>query len=199
MPQHSAHSALFPHNSCCVELGCSCPYGCFSIYFVLNDHAIDTETANVMDSERRALYHNRSAIEMSFNMVARIDNATDLAGMRSAGKKAAAVLDMIGPYVQPGVTTDYLNQLCHDYIVDELQCIPAPLNYGGGGGQAPFPKSICTSVNHVVCHGIPSPSKKLKNGDVLNIDITVIDDGYHGDTSKMFFRWRSQRNGKTLS
>ena len=102
-----------------------------------------------MDSERRALYHNRSAIEMSFNMVARIDNTTDLAGMRSAGKKAAAVLDMIGPYVQPGVTTDYLNQLCHEYIVDELQCIPAPLNYGGGGGQAPFPKSICTSVNQV--------------------------------------------------
>ena len=114
---------------------------------MLNDHTIDTEMANVMDSERRALYHNRSAIEMSFNMVARIDNATDLAGMRSAGKKAAAVLDMIGPYVQPGVTTDYLNQLCHEYIVDELQCIPAPLNYGGGGGQAPFPKSICTSVN----------------------------------------------------
>ena len=90
MPQHSAHSALFPHNSCCVELGCSCPYGCFSIYFVLNDHAIDTETANVMDSERRALYHNRSAIEMSFNMVARIDNATDLAGMRSAGKSGGS-------------------------------------------------------------------------------------------------------------
>ena len=199
MPQHSAHSALFPNNSCCVELGCSCPYGCFSIYFVLNDHAIDTETANVMDSERRALYHNRSAIEMSFNMVARIDNATDLAGMRSAGKKAAAVLDMIGPYVQPGVTTDYLNQLCHDYIVDELQCIPAPLNYGGGGGQAPFPKSICTSVNHVVCHGIPSPSKKLKNGDVLNIDITVIDDGYHGDTSKMFFAGEASVMAKRLA
>jgi len=169
------------------------------IYFVLNDHAIDTEVANVMDSERRALYHNRSAIEMSFNMVARIDNATDLAGMRSAGKKAAAVLDMIGPYVQPGVTTDYLNQLCHDYIVDELQCIPAPLNYGGGGGQAPFPKSICTSVNHVVCHGIPSPSKKLKNGDVLNIDITVIDDGYHGDTSKMFFAGEANVMAKRLA
>ena len=82
---------------------------------------------------------------------------------------------------------DDLDRICHDYIVNELQCIPAPLNYGGGGGQDPFPKSICTSVNHVVCHGIPTPSKKLKNGDVLNIDITVIDNGYHGDTSKMFF------------
>ena len=94
---------------------------------MLSDYAIDIEMANVMDYERRALYHNRSAIEMSFNMVARIDNATGSGRhARSAGKKAAAVLDMIGPYVQPGVTTDYLNQLCHDYIVDELQCIPAP-------------------------------------------------------------------------
>ena len=162
-------------------------------------HVNATEFANLMDSERRALYHNRSAIEMSFDMVARIENETDLAGMRSAGKKAAAVLNMIGPHVQPGVTTDHLNQLCHDYIVNELHCIPAPLNYGGGGGQEPFPKSICTSVNHVVCHGIPSPSKKLKNGDVLNIDITVIDNGYHGDSSKMFFAGEPSVLAKRLS
>ncbi|MEQ9451857.1 MAG: type I methionyl aminopeptidase [Pseudomonadales bacterium] len=120
-------------------------------------------------------------------MVAMTTTEEDLAGMRAAGRAAASVLEMIGPYVVPGVTTDELNQLCHDYIVNELNSIPAPLNYGGGGGQMPFPKSICTSVNHVVCHGIPSASKKLKTGDALNIDITVKKDGYHGDTSKMFF------------
>jgi methionyl aminopeptidase len=100
--------------------------------------------------------------------------------MRIAGKLAADVLVMIEPYVQAGVTTEELDQRCHDYIVNEQSAIPAPLNYKG------FPKSICTSLNHVVCHGIPG-SKKLKNGDMLNIDITVIKDGYHGDTSKMFF------------
>ncbi len=120
-------------------------------------------------------------------MVAQVANEQDLLGMRAAGRAAASVLEMIGAHVQPGVTTEALNQLCHDYIVDTLQCIPAPLNYGGGGGQMPFPKSICTSVNHVVCHGIPTQAKTLKNGDVVNIDITVIKDGYHGDTSKMFF------------
>ena len=120
-------------------------------------------------------------------MVAMVANAQDLEGMRAAGAAAASVLAMIEPYVQPGTTTEHLDALCHAYIVDELNCIPAPLNYGGGDGQMPFPKSICTSVNHVVCHGIPTPSKTLKSGDVLNIDITVIKDGYHGDTSKMFF------------
>jgi methionyl aminopeptidase len=120
-------------------------------------------------------------------MVARVENKQDLAGMRAAGTAAASVLNMIGAHVVPGVTTDELNAVCHRFIVEDLGCIPAPLNYGGGGGQMPFPKSICTSVNHVVCHGIPTPSKKLKSGDVLNIDITVIKDGYHGDTSKMFF------------
>lgn len=99
--------------------------------------------------------------------------------MRVAGKLAAQVLNMIGPHVQPGMTTNELDRLCHDYIVDELKAIPAPLNYRG------FPKSICTSVNHVVCHGIPS-DRKLRDGDILNIDVTVIKDGYHGDTSKMF-------------
>lgn len=99
--------------------------------------------------------------------------------MRTAGRLAAEVLEMIGPYVQPGVTTDELNDICHNYIVNEQKAVPAPLNYRG------FPKSICTSINHVVCHGIPGP-KKLKDGDIVNIDITVIKDGFHGDTSKMF-------------
>ena len=94
---------------------------------------------------------------------------------------------MIGTYVAPGVTTDELNRICHDFIVGELDAIPAPLNYSNAPGQPPFPKSICTSVNHVVCHGIPSENKVLKRGDVLNIDVTVIKDGYHGDTSKMYF------------
>ncbi len=100
--------------------------------------------------------------------------------MRIAGRLAAEVLEMIEPHVKKGVTTDELNTICHDYIVNHQQAIPAPLNYRG------FPKSICTSVNHVVCHGIPG-DKKLKDGDIVNIDITVIKDGFHGDTSKMFY------------
>src|SRR6202035_4172029 len=99
--------------------------------------------------------------------------------MRIAGKLAADVLVMIGPYVKEGVTTSELNDICHDYIVNHQKAIPACLNYLG------FPKSICTSVNYVVCHGIPG-AKKLKEGDIINIDITVLKDGYHGDTSKMF-------------
>ena len=99
--------------------------------------------------------------------------------MRVAGKLAAEVLEMIGPYVKPGVTTHELNDRCHQYITEVQHAIPAPLNYHG------FPKSICTSVNHVVCHGIPN-DKPLKNGDIVNIDVTVIKEGYHGDTSKMF-------------
>jgi methionyl aminopeptidase len=100
--------------------------------------------------------------------------------MRVAGRLAASVLDMIGEHVRAGVTTEELDQICHRYIVEDLQSIPAPLNYRG------FPKSICTSINHVVCHGIPS-DRALRQGDVLNIDITVIKDGFHGDTSRMFF------------
>ncbi|MBC53973.1 MAG: type I methionyl aminopeptidase [Gammaproteobacteria bacterium] len=100
--------------------------------------------------------------------------------MRIAGRLAADVLEMIGPHVKPGISTGELDRLCHDYIVNVQQAIPAPLNYNG------FPKSICTSLNQVVCHGIPSDAKILKNGDILNIDITVIKDGFHGDTSKMF-------------
>ncbi len=99
--------------------------------------------------------------------------------MRVAGRLAAEVLDMIGPYIKAGVTTDDLNQICHDYIVNVQHAIPAPLNYHG------FPKSICTSVNHQVCHGIPG-TRILKDGDIINVDVTVIKDEYHGDTSKMF-------------
>jgi methionyl aminopeptidase len=100
--------------------------------------------------------------------------------MRTAGRLAADVLDTIGPYVVPGVTTDELNARCHEYIVNVQRAVPAPLNYRG------FPKSICTSVNHVVCHGIPSPDKRLKQGDIVNVDVTVIKDGWHGDTSRMY-------------
>ncbi len=115
---------------------------------------------------------------MTMNPIS-IKDAAAIAKMRVAGRLAAQVLEMIEPHVQVDVTTDHLNQICHDFIVNEQQAIPAPLNYHG------FPKSICTSVNYVVCHGIPN-DKPLKKGDILNIDITVIKDGYHGDTSKMF-------------
>lgn len=115
-----------------------------------------------------------------------IKNPEEQQKMREAGAAAASVLTMLEPYVKPGVSTDELNRICHQYIVDTLDAIPAPLNYGGGGGRPPFPKSICTSVNHVVCHGIPGP-KVLKRGDVVNVDITVIKDGFHGDTSRMFY------------
>ncbi|MBT6879370.1 MAG: type I methionyl aminopeptidase [Gammaproteobacteria bacterium] len=109
-----------------------------------------------------------------------IKNIEEIEKMRIVGRLAAEVLEMVKPHVTAGITTDELNRICHDYIVSTQQAIPAPLNYKG------FPRSICTSVNHVVCHGIPG-DKKLKNGDIINIDITVIKDGYHGDTSKMFF------------
>ena len=108
-----------------------------------------------------------------------LKTADELEKMRAAGRLAAEVLEMIGPRVQKGVTTLELNDICHDYII-KAGAIPAPLNYHG------FPKSICTSVNHVICHGIPSDDKKLKDGDIVNVDITVIKDGYHGDTSAMF-------------
>ena len=111
-------------------------------------------------------------------------DAAGIAGMRVAGKLASEVLDYLTPFVQAGVTTNALDQLAHDYIVDVQGGIPAPLNYKGGG-NTPYPKSICTSVNHQVCHGIPS-DKVLKKGDIVNIDVTVIKDGWHGDTSRMF-------------
>lgn len=109
-----------------------------------------------------------------------IKTADQIEKMRVAGRLAAEVLEMIAPAVQAGISTGELDRICHDYIVNTQQAIPAPLNYHG------FPKSICTSVNEVVCHGIPSEKKILKNGDIVNIDITVIKDGFHGDTSQMF-------------
>ncbi len=108
-----------------------------------------------------------------------IKNSEDIEKMRIVGRLAADVLKMIKPHVKAGITTDELDRICHDYIVNEQQAIPAPLNYHG------FPKSICTSVNHQVCHGIPS-DRKLKEGDIVNVDVTVLKDAYHGDTSQMF-------------
>jgi len=112
-------------------------------------------------------------------MAVSIKTADEIEKMRVAGRLAADVLHMIRPHVQAGITTEELDRICHDYIVNTQQAIPAPLNYHG------FPKSICTSINHQVCHGIPG-KRILKQGDIVNIDITVIKDGYHGDTSKMF-------------
>lgn len=109
-----------------------------------------------------------------------IKTPDEIEKMRVACRLAAEVLEMIEPHVKPGITTSEINDICHDYIVNTQHAIPAPLNYRG------FPKSICTSINHQVCHGIPG-GKRLKNGDIVNIDITVIKDGFHGDTSKMFF------------
>lgn len=116
-------------------------------------------------------------------MAVTIKTPEEIEKMRVAGRLAAEVLEMIGDYVKPGITTGEIDRICHDYIVNKQDAIPAPLNYG----NPPFPKSICTSVNHVICHGIPSDDKVLKKGDSVNIDVTVIKDGYHGDTSKMFF------------
>ena len=113
------------------------------------------------------------------NLEKYVKTPEEIEKMRKAGRAAASVLDYITPFVQKGISTNALNDLCHTYITETLGAIPAPLNYRG------FPKSICTSINHVVCHGIPD-DKPLKNGDILNIDITVILDGYHGDTSRMF-------------
>jgi methionyl aminopeptidase len=118
--------------------------------------------------------------------------AAERDGMRQAGRLAAKVLDMIGEHVQPGVSTDQLDAICHEYITGQLGAVPAPLNYRG------FPKSICTSVNHVVCHGIPG-ERLLKKGDIVNIDITVIKDGWHGDTSRMFFVGEPTVGGRRVS
>jgi len=112
--------------------------------------------------------------------------------MRKAGRLAANVLDMISDYIKPGISTDELDAICHKFITEEQKAIPAPLNYMG------FPKSICTSLNHVVCHGIPG-QRVLKTGDCLNIDITVIKDGFHGDTSRMFFVGKPSIKAKRLS
>ena len=114
-----------------------------------------------------------------------INNQEDIERMRIAGKLASEVLDFITPLIKPSITTEKIDSLCHDFMTNEQGTIPAPLNYAPPG-HTPFPKSICTSVNNQICHGIPG-EKILKKGDVVNIDITVIKDGYHGDTSRMFF------------
>jgi methionyl aminopeptidase len=118
-------------------------------------------------------------------MTVSLKTSQEIEKMRVAGKLASEVLDYIAPFVKPGVTTDELDKLCHDYMVDVQHVIPAPLDYAPPG-YSPYPKSICTSVNHQVCHGVPG-QKKLKSGDIVNIDVTVIKDQYHGDTSRMFY------------
>ena len=125
-------------------------------------------------------------------MAVTLKTPDEIETMRIAGRRAAEVLEYIGPFVEPGVTTAELDRLCHIYITEVQGAIPAPLNYKG------FPKSICTSVNQVVCHGIPSEKKVLKAGDIINIDVTVIVNGFHGDTSKMFFVGKPQAHSERL-
>ena len=125
-------------------------------------------------------------------MTVTIKTADEQDKMRIAGRLAADVLDLIGDYVKPGVTTGELDRICHEYITQVQDAIPAPLNYRG------FPKSICTSVNHVVCHGIPG-DRRLKAGDAVNIDVTVIKDGFHGDTSRMFFAGKPSIQARRLA
>jgi methionyl aminopeptidase len=125
-----------------------------------------------------------------------IKSPDEITRMRVAGRLGAEVLDFITPHVRPGITTGELDRLCHDYIVNVQQTIPAPLNYQPPG-YPPYPKSICTSVNHVVCHGVPG-EKSLKPGDIINIDITVIKDGYHGDTSRMFYAGKPSIQARRL-
>ena len=118
-------------------------------------------------------------------MPIQIKTAEDIERMRVAGRLAAELLDFITPYVKPGITTGELDRLCHEYMQNVQGTVPAPLHYAPPGYR-PYPKSICTSVNHQVCHGIPG-DRVLKNGDILNIDVTVIKEGFHGDTSRMFY------------
>nr|WP_275689229.1 type I methionyl aminopeptidase [Nitrosomonas sp. HPC101] len=125
-----------------------------------------------------------------------IKTAQEIETMRVAGKLASEVLDYIEPHVVPGITTGELDALCHRYMVDVQKTIPAPLNYAPPG-YSPYPKSICTSVNHQVCHGVPG-DKKLKEGDIVNLDITVIYQGYHGDTSRMYYAGEPSIQAKRL-
>ncbi len=125
-------------------------------------------------------------------MTVTLKTPEEIQKMRIAGRAAAEVLEFIEPHVIPGVTTGEIDRLCHEYITGKLAAIPAPLNYKG------FPKSVCTSVNQVVCHGIPSDKKILKSGDIINVDITVIVDEYHGDTSKMFFVGKAASHAERL-
>jgi methionyl aminopeptidase len=143
-----------------------------------------TNDDDVVVAARPILYPSRH-FQSSRTMSISIKTPQEIEKMRIAGRLAGEVLDYIAPYVKAGVTTDELDRLCHDYMVNVQGCVPAPLNYAPGG-HTPYPKSICTSINHQVCHGIPS-DKKLKNGDIVNIDVTPIKDGWYGDTSRMFY------------
>jgi len=129
-------------------------------------------------------------------MAVTIKSPDEIARMRVAGRLAGEVLDYVATHVRPGIATDELDRLCHEYMVDVQQTVPAPLNYAPAGYQ-PFPKSICTSINHVVCHGVPG-AKKLKSGDIMNVDITVIKDSYHGDSSRMFYVGQPSIQAKRL-
>jgi len=129
-------------------------------------------------------------------MAVSIKSPQEIEKMRVAGQLAAEVLDFIAPHVKVGATTGELDRLCHDFIVGVQAATPAPLNYAPPGYQ-PYPKSICTSVNHVVCHGVPG-DKKLRSGDIINIDVTVIKDGFHGDTSRMFYLGRPSIQARRL-
>jgi len=123
-------------------------------------------------------------IPMAEQMGIIVKTAEEIEGMRIAGRLAGEVLDYVTPFVKAGVTTGELDKLCHDYMVDVQGCVPAPLNYAPPG-YPPYPKSICASVNHQVCHGVPN-DRPLKKGDIVNLDITTIKEGWHGDTSRMF-------------
>ena len=125
-----------------------------------------------------------------------VKNSEEIVGMRIAGRLAGEVLDYVAPFVKPGVTTEELDRLCHDYMVNVQGCVPAPLNYAPPG-YPPYPKSICASVNHQVCHGVPN-ERPLKKGDIVNLDITTIKDGWHGDTSRMFVVGESSIMAKRL-
>ncbi len=116
----------------------------------------------------------------------------DIEKMKIAGRKAASVLEMLDDHVKPGVTTNQLDEIAYKFITEELKCIPANINYNG------YPKTLCTSVNQVVCHGIPSDDRVLKDGDIINIDVTVIEDGWHGDTSKMYLVGKVADHAKRL-
>lgn len=129
-------------------------------------------------------------------MTIHIKNSQEIEKMRIAGKLASQVLDYITPFVNPGITTEEIDRLCHDFMVNVQKTIPAPLNYAPDG-HTPYPKSICTSINHQICHGVPGP-KALKDGDIVNIDITVIKDGFHGDTSRMFLLGDTSIQAKRL-
>ena len=144
------------------------------------------------NSTKNKLKRNINAAIMTIH----IKNPQEIEKMRIAGKLASEVLDFITPFVKPGITTEEIDKLCHDYMVNVQNTIPAPLNYAPDG-HTPYPKSICTSINHQICHGVPGP-KALKEGDIVNIDITVIKDGFHGDTSRMFLLGETSIQAKRL-